>query len=124
MYSKFENLLHSRGITAYRVSKDTGIAGATLTNWKKGGYTPKIDKLQILADYFGVPLNYFTDEDNQSSLPAEKPKKIPKELKKLLEDEEIALNGRMMTPEDKEMMLRIIEATFYEIKEMNKRKKQ
>lgn len=124
MYSKFEQLLKAKGVTAYRVSQDTGIAGATLTNWKKGGYTPKIDKLQTLADYFGVPLSYFTEEEPAAGTNSEPTKKIPKELKKLLEDEEIALNGRMMTPEEKQMMLRIIEATFYEIKELNKRKKQ
>ena len=53
---------------------------------------------------------------------AQETKKVPKELKKLLEDEEIALNGRMMSDEDKEKMMRIIEAAFYEAKEMNKRK--
>ena len=49
-------------------------------------------------------------------------KKVPKDLKKILEDEEVTLNGRMMSSEDKEKMMRIIEAAFYEAKEMNKRK--
>lgn len=49
-------------------------------------------------------------------------KKVPKDLKKILEDEEVTLNGRMMSAEDKEKMMRIIEAAFYEAKEMNKRK--
>ena len=34
----------------------------------------------------------------------------------------MTLNGRMMSDEDKEKMMRIIEAAFYEAKEMNKRK--
>ncbi|SCI17942.1 Uncharacterised protein [uncultured Ruminococcus sp.] len=34
MYEIFEKLLKERGITAYRVSKDTGISTATLTDWK------------------------------------------------------------------------------------------
>lgn len=58
MYEFFEKLLKDRGITAYKVSKETGIATSTLTNWKKGLYTPKVDKLQKIADYFGVPLEY------------------------------------------------------------------
>ncbi|MBQ9065245.1 MAG: helix-turn-helix transcriptional regulator, partial [Blautia sp.] len=29
---------------------------ATLSSWKSGKYTPKIDKLKKLADYFGVPI--------------------------------------------------------------------
>ncbi len=59
MYSKFEKLLIESGKTAYQVSKDTGVATATLTEWKKGTYTPKIDKLLKLAEYFGVSIEYF-----------------------------------------------------------------
>ena len=47
----------------------------------------------------------------------------PKELKKLLKDEQIALNGRLLTDEDKQKMYKIIEAAFWDAKEMNKRKK-
>lgn len=35
MYEIFEKLLNERGITAYRVSKDTGIPTSSLTDWKK-----------------------------------------------------------------------------------------
>lgn len=63
MYEKFAKLLEERGLTAYRVSKDTGIATATLTEWKNGTYTPKVDKLMILADYFEVPIEFFLREE-------------------------------------------------------------
>ncbi|WP_127575287.1 helix-turn-helix domain-containing protein [Paenibacillus barengoltzii] len=59
MYEKFLGLLKQTGKTPYQVSKDTGISTATLTNWKKGKYRPKTDKLKILADYFGVTVDYF-----------------------------------------------------------------
>lgn len=61
MYKNFEKLLSDRNLTAYKVSKDTGVSTATLTNWKKGNYKPKIDKLKILADYFGVTVDYFIE---------------------------------------------------------------
>ena len=44
MYEIFEKLLKERGITAYRVSKETGVTTATLTSWKQGKYTPKTEK--------------------------------------------------------------------------------
>lgn len=59
MYKKYEALLEKRSITSYQVSKDTGIGQNTLSNWKSGRSNPKVDKLQILADYFGVPVTYF-----------------------------------------------------------------
>ena len=62
MYEIFENLLKERGITAYKVAQDTGITTATLSSWKAGVYIPKVDKLQKLADYFGVSIEYFLKE--------------------------------------------------------------
>ena len=61
MYKKFADLLEKHNKTAYQVSKDTGISTVTLTNWKYNRYVPKVDKLKILADYFGVPLEYFLE---------------------------------------------------------------
>ena len=63
MYEKFAALLKQREITAYRVSKDTGIPANTFTDWKNGRSKPKFDKLLILAKYFGVPVEYFAEED-------------------------------------------------------------
>ena len=63
MYEKFANLLSERGVTAYRVSKDTGIAANTFTDWKNGRSNPKFAKLLILAKYFDVPEEYIADEE-------------------------------------------------------------
>ncbi len=59
MYEVFEKLLKEKGITSYRVSMDTGISQATLSDWKNGKSKPKADKLKILADYFGVSIEDF-----------------------------------------------------------------
>ena len=59
LYEKFERLLQERGVTAYEVAKQTGIASTTLSAWKKGEYTPKIDKLCKIANYFEIPVTYF-----------------------------------------------------------------
>lgn len=57
-YEVFDNLCKERGVTPYQVSKETGVSTATLSSWKKGRYTPKDEKLQKIADYFGVPVEY------------------------------------------------------------------
>lgn len=66
MYKVFERLLEENHKTAYQVSKDTGVATATLSEWKAGTYKPKIDKLMLIADYFGVPVTVFLEEVNGS----------------------------------------------------------
>lgn len=64
MYKKFAELLSKTNKTSYRVSKDTGIAQSLLSDWKLGKIKMLgADKLKILADYFGVSIEYFL-EDN------------------------------------------------------------
>lgn len=65
MYNIFEKLLSDRGVTAYQVSKATGISTGSLTDWKKGRSQPKIDKLQKIADYFGVSVDYLLGNEEK-----------------------------------------------------------
>ena len=68
MYNIFEDLCAKNGVTPYKVSKATGIATSTLSDWKKGISTPKQDKLMKIADYFGVSLEYLmTGKDDRLS---------------------------------------------------------
>lgn len=64
-YQKYEQLKTSRGLTDYRVGVETGISRTTLSEWKAGRYTPKVDKLKKLADYFDVSVEYFLKEETE-----------------------------------------------------------
>ncbi|WP_418947950.1 helix-turn-helix domain-containing protein [Phascolarctobacterium succinatutens] len=110
------------------LSNATGISKSTLQRYETG-YIKKvpINQIEILAKALHTTPSYLMGWDNtvteSPSVTLTPPtKKVPKDLKKILEDEEVTLNGRMMSAEDKEKMMRIIEAAFYEAKEMNKRK--
>ena len=61
LYNRYEELLKKTGKTSYQVSKDTGIAQSTISDWKTGRSKPKAEKLKILADYFGVDVGYFLE---------------------------------------------------------------
>lgn len=104
-------------LTQLKVAKDLNIGQSTLSQYERGERRIDDNLLKIFCNY------YQTSADNILNLSAPKNKKIPKDLKKILEDEEVTLNGRMMSAEDKEKMYKIIEAAFWEAKEMNKRKK-
>lgn len=58
MYEIFSQLLQKFGVTAYKVSKATGISQSSLSDWKLGKVTPKTDNMKKIADYFGVSLEY------------------------------------------------------------------
>ena len=59
MYKIYEQLRNERKMTDYEVSKKTGISSATLSHWKSGFYNPKVDKIQKIAELFGVPVEVF-----------------------------------------------------------------
>ena len=57
-YENFEYLCNKNNVKPSQVSKATNISTATLTSWKQGKYTPKPDKLELIAKYFNVSLNF------------------------------------------------------------------
>lgn len=67
MYKKFADLLARTNKTAYQVAKETGIAQSILSDWKTGRSKPKFDKLLILSKYFGVPVEYFAEDDKDDA---------------------------------------------------------
>jgi len=57
LYSIYEKARIEKGISNYRVSVDTGVPQSSLSRWKKGVATPKVDKLIKIAKYLGIPLS-------------------------------------------------------------------
>lgn len=64
-YKKMEELLVKNSTTAYRVAKETGLYASLFSDWKSGKSVPKVDKIKILADYFGVSLEYFLEGEEK-----------------------------------------------------------
>lgn len=56
MYNEYAKLRDERGLTDSKVATETGVAKSTLSEWKAGKYTPKVDKLLRIAKYLGVSL--------------------------------------------------------------------
>lgn len=63
MYDKFLHLLQEEKTTASKVAKATNLNRSTFTRWKNGDFTPKMETLKKIADYFGVPVSYFYGEE-------------------------------------------------------------
>ena len=54
-------------ITAYQMSKETGISEALISHRKSGRQLPKYDSINLLCDYFDVSADYLlgrTDNPN------------------------------------------------------------
>ena len=117
MYEIFSELLQKYGVTPYKVSKETGVSQSTLSDWKRGISTPKPDKLQKIADYFGVPLTYLlignTSEqkkEKSSELNSRDERDIAKDLDSIMEklstgeSGPASYNGEELDPEAAEII--------------------
>ena len=133
MYEYFQKLLDKYGVTAYKVSKETGITTTTLTNWKKGKYTPKPDKLQKIADYFGVPLSYLLtgsmeEEVKPPSLTPKDERDIAKDIDRIIqklqdgENGPASYDGEELDPEAAELFRDELEIALRRLKIINKEK--
>ena len=133
MYEYFQKLLDKYGVTAYKVAKETGVTTTTLTNWKKGKYTPKPDKLQKIADYFGVPLSYLLtgsmeEEVKPPSLTPKDERDIAKDIDRIMqklqdgENGPASYDGEELDPEAAELFRDELEIALRRLKIINKEK--
>jgi len=130
MYEIFENLMKEHGVTAYKVSKETGIASSTLSDWKNGRSTPKQDKLQKIADYFNVTIDYLLTGNNQEknerdySLSIKEQLNIDDEAKKIIEELSMSFSKDKdyLSEEDYFAVENAIRTTLEAIKIKNKKK--
>lgn len=129
MYEIFEQLLQKYGISAYKVSKDTGITQSTLSDWKRGRSTPKSENMKKIADYFGVSIDYLmTGKENaeKNNELKSKDKKDIREIlastEQLLKQDGLMFDGDPASPEAIESILSAMEIGMEMAKKKNKEK--
>lgn len=57
----FVQLLQENNVTAYKLSRETGITEGLISNWKSGRQLPKYDSIKILCNYFNVSADYLLE---------------------------------------------------------------
>lgn len=68
--------LDERGITRNKILTDLGLAKNSFNNWLSRGTSPTIDVMQKIADYLGVPINYFISYPSNAE-PADRKARTP-----------------------------------------------
>ena len=68
-YDRIELLMQKNGMSAYKLSKATGISTGLISQWKSRAQQPSAAKLQKVADYFGVTVDYLINGDGQEKAP-------------------------------------------------------
>lgn len=61
-------IIELKGLTASKVSADTGISTGNISDWKKGRSLPTAIKLDVLADYFNCSVDYLIGRTNNPNI--------------------------------------------------------
>lgn len=65
-WDKYFALCSKIGKSPNAVAKEIGISSGTLTGWKKHNKVPLDMTIKKVADYFGVPVSYFSEEARET----------------------------------------------------------
>lgn len=60
MWERIEEVMAAKGIKTADLHKATGIPYSSFTDWKRANKVPKLDKLQQIADFLEVPVDYLS----------------------------------------------------------------
>lgn len=125
-----KRLLQERGITQAELAAYMEVSNTTISNWVKGYKVPRMDKVDKLCSFFKIKRSELLEQPPASDdLPTVSPtgQKIDartrRQLEKVLEDDNLTYNGVVLNEEDREKVKKALELAFWDIKELNKRKK-
>ena len=88
-YERFETLRKERGISQGKLEKELGFSNGSISKWKNS--TPTAERLQKLADYFGVSIQYLMNGEEPATKSVislfEGPKVLQESLNQMYETE-------------------------------------
>lgn len=64
MWEKYEQIRNLKGFRDADVARGASIPKATFSNWKRGIYSPKLEKLQRIAAFLGCSVADLTGEND------------------------------------------------------------
>lgn len=63
--NKLIELMEKHKTTGIELAKITGVKPPTISSWRKGKKVPKIENIEKIANYYKVPIEYLTGEEEK-----------------------------------------------------------
>ena len=124
--TRVKNLANDRGISLTTLESELGFGNGTITKWDKT--TPNADKLNTVAKFFGVSMDYLLNGIDQNGLSEKDNRDISKDLNNLRiklsnqEDGPANFEGNDIPEDDIDMFLGQVEIMLRRLKPINKEK--
>ncbi len=119
MYEIYQKLRDERGLKDSDVAREASVSKSTFSDWKVGRSKSGIKKLQKIADFFGVTVDYLMtgkeDEQKEKDNTGDLKQKF-EELKELLENgkmQPLRYDGQPIDDNTKELLLKQVEISKF-----------
>lgn len=123
---RVKKLANERGISLPALEAELGFGNSTIVKWDKS--VPNAEKLNSVAKYFGVSMDYLLNGVDEDGLNEKDNKDIAKDLENIMaklssgEDGPASFDGTDIPPEDQELFAGQIELMLRRLKAINKEK--
>lgn len=113
---RLRKLRNEAELTQEELAKKIGVSRATVAGYETKGKEPPYSTLQKLSDVLGCSTDYLLGKTNERKSPErvkeeyENKYKIdnPKEIKELLEEYNVHLDGEVLSEKDKQDMINVL----------------
>lgn len=123
---RVKNLAQERGISLPALEAELGFGNSTIVKWDKS--TPNADKLNAVAKYFGVSMDFLLNGVDSEGLNEKDNKDISKDLENIMnklssgEGGPASYNGEALDPEAAELFRDELQIALRRLKIINKEK--
>lgn len=122
MFERIEQLMRENNVSAYKLSKETGIAQSTLSSWKNQNKIPRVDLLQKIADFFGVEIGYLTGNLNKTKETSKIQRKIDASTVNLKNVKVMFYGDYELTEQEKKMVENVVKGVISSRKDERNKK--
>ncbi len=124
--TRVKNLANEHGLSLTVLESKLGFGNGTITKWDKN--TPNADKLNTVAQFFNVSMDYLLNGVDQNGLSEKDNRDIAKDLNNLKrkltnrEDGPVNFEGNDIPDDDLDLFLGQVEIMLRRLKPINKEK--
>lgn len=125
LVDKIRSLANEKGMSLPQLEITLGLGNGTISRWKNS--SPNTDKLQKVADYFSVSMDYLLGRETDK-LTAKDKRDIAKDLDAIMaklsnkEDGPVSYNGENLSDESMDLFKEELEIALKRLKLINKEK--
>ena len=103
LFTRVEKLRKKENISQGKLEELLGFSNGSINKWKTS--MPKADRLQKIADYFGVTVDYLLSGNDDNDEPLDVADEIQKLINYLTDDKSSYCYGEVMSEEGKLALL-------------------